>query len=90
MVLNEGAVGAGAACHKIPRGTPGIGYVLAENDVTRVRIAYVTDDLIRALAAHFRGARAASRHRGPAGRGSARAAFPVSSEAPQPTRRCRP
>ena len=55
MVLSEGAVAAGAACHKIPRSTPGIGYVLAENgDVTRVRVAHVTDDMVRALAAHFR------------------------------------
>ena len=55
MVLSEGAVAAGAACHKIPRHTPGIGYVLAENgDVTRVRVAHVPDDMIRALAAHFR------------------------------------
>ena len=28
MVLSEGAVAAGAACHKIPRSMPGIGYVL--------------------------------------------------------------
>ena len=55
MVLSEGAVAAGAACHKIPRRTPGIGYVLAENgDVTRVRVAHVPDDMIRALAVHFR------------------------------------
>ena len=55
MVLSEGAVAAGAACHKIPRSTPGIGYVLAENgDVTRVRVAHVSDDMIRALAVHFR------------------------------------
>ena len=54
MVLSEGAVAAGAVCHKIPRSTPGIGYVLAENgDVTRVRVAHVPDDMIRALAAHF-------------------------------------
>jgi S-DNA-T family DNA segregation ATPase FtsK/SpoIIIE len=37
-----------------PRSTPGIGYVPAENgDVTRVRVAHVPDDMIRALAAHF-------------------------------------
>lgn len=55
MVLSEGAVAAGAACHKIPRHTPGIGYVLAESgDVTRVRVAHVPDDMIRALAVHFR------------------------------------
>lgn len=54
MVLNDGAVAAGAACHKIPRSTPGIGYVLDENgDVTRVRVGHVTDDMIRAVAARF-------------------------------------
>ena len=54
MLLSEGAVAAGAACHKIPRSTPGIGYALAENGtLTRVRVAYVSDDMIRALAAHF-------------------------------------
>jgi S-DNA-T family DNA segregation ATPase FtsK/SpoIIIE len=54
MVLNEGAVGAGAACHKIPRGTPGIGYALTETgDIARVRVAFVTDAMIRALAAQF-------------------------------------
>ncbi|HEY5847243.1 MAG TPA: FtsK/SpoIIIE domain-containing protein [Microlunatus sp.] len=54
MMLSEGAVAAGAACHKIRRTTPGIGYVLAEQgELTRVRIGYVSDDLIRALAAHF-------------------------------------
>ena len=54
MVLSDGAVAAGAACHKIPRTTPGVGYALTENgDVTRVRCAFVPDDMIRALAAHF-------------------------------------
>jgi S-DNA-T family DNA segregation ATPase FtsK/SpoIIIE len=59
MVLNEGAVAAGAACHKIPRSMPGIGYVLNENgDVTRVRVGHVTsrhvtDDMIREGAARF-------------------------------------
>ena len=55
MVLSDGAVAAGAACHKIPRTTPGVGYALTEDgDVTRVRCAFVPDDMIRALAAHFR------------------------------------
>ena len=54
MVLSDGAVAAGAACHKIPRSMPGVGYVLTENgSITRVRVAYVDDDMIRALAAHF-------------------------------------
>jgi S-DNA-T family DNA segregation ATPase FtsK/SpoIIIE len=34
MVLSEGAVAAGATCHKIPRSTPGIGYVLTEGGDT--------------------------------------------------------
>ena len=55
MVLSDGAVAAGAACHKIPRTTPGVGYALTEDgDVTRVRCAFVPDDMIRALAVHFR------------------------------------
>lgn len=58
MVLNDGAVAAGAACHKIPRTTPGIGYVLNENgDATRVRVGHVTDDMIRNVAARFPAAR---------------------------------
>lgn len=54
MVLGEGAVAAGAACHKIPHHLKGVGYALAESgEVTRVRIGWVPDDMIRALAAHF-------------------------------------
>lgn len=54
MVLSDGAVAAGALCHKIPRTTPGVGYALTEDgDVTRIRCAFVPDDMIRALAAHF-------------------------------------
>ena len=54
MVLSDGAVAAGATCHKIPRTTPGVGYALTEDgDVTRVRCAFVPDDMIRALAVHF-------------------------------------
>lgn len=54
MVLSEGAVAAGATCHKICRSTPGIGYVLTEGgDTMRVRIAHVPDPMIRALAVHF-------------------------------------
>ena len=55
MVLSDGAVAAGAMCHRIPRTTPGVGYALTEDgDVTRVRCAFVPDDMIRALAVHFR------------------------------------
>lgn len=54
MVLSDGAVAAGALCHKIPRTSPGVGYALTEDgDVTRVRCAFVPDDMIRALAVHF-------------------------------------
>jgi S-DNA-T family DNA segregation ATPase FtsK/SpoIIIE len=54
MVLGDGAIAAGAACHKIGRSTPGVGYVLAEDGrVLRVRAGYVTDPMIRELAAHF-------------------------------------
>ena len=39
---------------KIPRTSPGIGYALTEDgDLTRVRVAYVPDEMIRALAVHF-------------------------------------
>jgi S-DNA-T family DNA segregation ATPase FtsK/SpoIIIE len=54
MVLGDGAIAAGAACHKISRSTPGVGYVLAEDGrVLRVRAGYVTDSMIRDLAARF-------------------------------------
>lgn len=54
MVLSDGAVAAGAWCHKIPRTTPGVGYALTEDgEISRVRCAYVPDDMIRALAVHF-------------------------------------
>ena len=54
MLLQEGAVAAGAACHKIPRGMPGVGYALAETgEVTRIRIGHVSDAIIRALAVQF-------------------------------------
>ena len=54
MVLGDGAVAAGAACHKIPRATPGVGYVLGEdNRPTRVRAGYVSDEMIRRCAATF-------------------------------------
>lgn len=54
MVLSDGAVHAGALCHKIPLGMPGVGYVLDEEGrVVRVRVGYVPDAMIRALAARF-------------------------------------
>ena len=54
MVLSDGAVAAGAACHKIPRSTPGVGYVLGEDGYpVRVRAGYVSDAMIRSCAATF-------------------------------------
>jgi S-DNA-T family DNA segregation ATPase FtsK/SpoIIIE len=54
MVLSDGAVAAGATCHKIPRSTPGVGFVLGEgNRPVRVRAGYVSDQMIRDCAARF-------------------------------------
>ncbi|WP_392507520.1 FtsK/SpoIIIE domain-containing protein [Naumannella halotolerans] len=54
MVLGDGAVHAGAACHKISRALPGTGYVLGDTgDIVRVRAGYVTDDLITTTATTF-------------------------------------
>jgi S-DNA-T family DNA segregation ATPase FtsK/SpoIIIE len=54
MVLSDGAVSAGAACHKIPRSTPGVGFVLGEdNRPVRVRAGYVSDQMIRDCATRF-------------------------------------
>lgn len=54
MVLSDGAMAAGAACHKISRSTPGVGYVLGEdNQPIRVRAGYVSDQMIRGCAARF-------------------------------------
>jgi S-DNA-T family DNA segregation ATPase FtsK/SpoIIIE len=54
MVLGDGAAQAGALCHKIPHTTPGVGYVLGEdNRPVRVRAGYVSDPMIRAAAGRF-------------------------------------
>ena len=54
MVLGDGAIAAGALCHKIPVSTPGVGYVLGEDGrPVRVRAGYVSDDMIRAAAEFF-------------------------------------
>lgn len=54
MVLGDGALHAGAACHKISRATPGVGYIVAEDgQVPRVRAGYVPDAMIRDLARRF-------------------------------------
>ncbi len=54
MVLGDGAVAAGAACHRISRSTPGIGYALDQTGrLTQVRAGWVPDDAIRAVAVAF-------------------------------------
>ena len=54
MVLGDGAAAAGAWCHKIPRSTPGVGFVLGEDGrPVRVRAGYVSDDMIRDCAARY-------------------------------------
>lgn len=55
MVLGEGASAAGAHCHRIPRGQPGVAFVLPESgDVPlRVRSGFVSDDQIREVAERF-------------------------------------
>ena len=64
MVLGDGAVQAGAWCHKIPRSTPGVGFVLGEDGrPVRVRAGYVSDDMIRDCAARFPRRPAAPDHR---------------------------
>ncbi len=51
MLLGDGAVTAGALCHKIPASQPGVGYVVAEDGrPQRVRAGYVPDALIRQVA----------------------------------------
>lgn len=53
MVLGEGARDRGALCDRVPRGLPGVGYVLVDEDPTpvRVRAGWLTDDDIRTMAA---------------------------------------
>jgi DNA segregation ATPase FtsK/SpoIIIE, S-DNA-T family len=55
MVLGEVAVTSGAHCHRITRGTPGMGYVVPEDGghPVRVRAGYVPDDAIRDLSHRF-------------------------------------
>lgn len=56
MVLGDGAHARGALCERIPRGLPGVGYVLVDGDPTpvRVRAGWLTDDDIRAMAGDHR------------------------------------
>lgn len=55
MVLGEAAVTSGALCHRITRGTPGMGYVVPEDGgyPVRVRAGFVSDAEIRSVAAEF-------------------------------------
>ena len=54
MILGDGALNAGAACHQVSRATPGVGYALDETGrLTRVRAGWVHDDTIRHVAATF-------------------------------------
>ncbi|MDQ1295115.1 MAG: FtsK/SpoIIIE protein [Actinomycetota bacterium] len=52
MVLGDGALERGAACHRIPDSFPGIGYVHVDGAVepVRVRFSYLADQDIRDLA----------------------------------------
>lgn len=55
MVLGDGAVAAGALCHEISPDTPGVAYVLSEDQgiPERVRAGLITDDMIRDAAARY-------------------------------------
>lgn len=55
MVLGESALASGAHCHRITRGSPGMGYVLPEDGgyPMRVRAGHVSDQAIRQVAAEF-------------------------------------
>lgn len=52
MVLGQTGWERGGHCEAIPRGLPGVGYVLIDGDPTprRVRFSYLTDDDVRGLA----------------------------------------
>lgn len=55
MVLGDGMRAAGAKCDRIPRSTPGVGYVLpdGESRPVRVRAGWVSDEVIRMTAERF-------------------------------------
>ncbi|HET8603280.1 MAG TPA: hypothetical protein VFM09_05070 [Marmoricola sp.] len=55
MVLGDGAVAAGAACHRITPSTPGVGYVVPEEGgyPVRVRAGCASDEAIRTVAHDF-------------------------------------
>jgi S-DNA-T family DNA segregation ATPase FtsK/SpoIIIE len=52
MVLGDGALDRGAACHLIPASLPGVGFVRVEgaNEPVRVRFTYLSDGDITAMA----------------------------------------
>jgi hypothetical protein len=52
MVLGDGALDRGAACHLIPATLPGVGFVHVEgaHEPVRVRFSYLSDDDITAMA----------------------------------------
>jgi hypothetical protein len=52
MVLGDGALDRGAACHLIPATLPGIGFVHVEgaHEPVRVRLSYISDDDITDMA----------------------------------------
>jgi S-DNA-T family DNA segregation ATPase FtsK/SpoIIIE len=55
MVLGDGALDRGAACHLIPATLPGIGFVHVEGaaEPVRVRFTYISDDDLRGMAARW-------------------------------------
>jgi S-DNA-T family DNA segregation ATPase FtsK/SpoIIIE len=55
MVLGDGALDRGAACHLIPASLPGVGFVHVEGaaEPVRVRFSYLGDDDIREMAARW-------------------------------------
>lgn len=54
MVLSDGAISAGAAAHRIPRSTPGVGFALDDTGrLVRVRAGFVDDDTIREAARRY-------------------------------------
>jgi DNA segregation ATPase FtsK/SpoIIIE, S-DNA-T family len=55
MILGDGALERGAACHRIPDTLPGVGYVYVEGtaEPVRVRFTYLTDADIRTLATTY-------------------------------------
>jgi S-DNA-T family DNA segregation ATPase FtsK/SpoIIIE len=55
MILGDGALDRGVACHRIPDSLPGVGYVYVEGtaEPVRVRFTYLTDADIRTLATSY-------------------------------------